>query len=171
MSFFSRDRRMNDNIITLLPVTRSSDTVLITQLKRVNDTQDFIKVTTSRGRVRQDQTDGLLGVNDEHGANSEWNTLVVNVGGILMIQHVIKSSDLAISISNDGEVELNVANIVDISNPLFVITELVGRKTNDIDITSIPFILESSNETKFGGADRSYTIFFLSIATPITRKK
>lgn len=74
-----------------------------------------------------------------------------------MIQHVIKSSDLAISISNDGEVELNIANIVDISNPLFVITEFVGRKTNDIDIASIPFILKSSNETKFGCADRSYS--------------
>lgn len=35
----------------------------------INDPEDFVEVATSRGRVRDGQTDGLLGINDENSAN------------------------------------------------------------------------------------------------------
>lgn len=74
---------MDNNIISLLPVTGSGDAVLVTELKRVNDTEDLIKVTASGSGVGQNKTDGLLGINDEDGTDGERNTLGVNVGDIL----------------------------------------------------------------------------------------
>jgi hypothetical protein len=75
--------RVNDDIVTLLPVTGSGDAVLVTELERVNDAKDLVKVATSRSGVAQNKTDGLLGVNDEDGTDSERNALGVNVGDIL----------------------------------------------------------------------------------------
>jgi hypothetical protein len=89
-SLLSRDAGVDNNIITLLPVTRSSDTVLITELKRVNDAKDFVKVATSRSGVGQDKTNGLLGVNDEDGTDSEGNSLLINVGDILIIDNTVR---------------------------------------------------------------------------------
>lgn len=83
LSFLSGDAGVDDNIITLLPVTGSGDAVLVTELERVDNAKDFVKVTTGGGRVGQNKTDGLLGVNDEDRADSEGNTLSVNVGDIL----------------------------------------------------------------------------------------
>jgi hypothetical protein len=36
-------------------------------------------------------------------------------------------------------------------------TKFVSRKTNNVDVTGIKLILESSNETKLSGTDRCYT--------------
>ena len=83
LGFLSGDAGVDDNIITLLPVTGSGDAVLVTELERVNNAKDFVKVAASGGRVGQNETDALLGVNDEDRADSEGNTLSVNVGNIL----------------------------------------------------------------------------------------
>ena len=61
----------------------------------VDDPQDFIKVATGGGRVRNRQTDHLLGVDDEHRSDGERGTLGIDVGGILVVQHVVQSGDLA----------------------------------------------------------------------------
>jgi hypothetical protein len=87
LGFLSGDAGVDDNIITLLPVTGSGDAVLVTELERVNNAKDLIKVTASGGRVGQNETDALLGVNDEDRADSEGNTLSVNVSNILNIKH------------------------------------------------------------------------------------
>jgi hypothetical protein len=83
VGLFGRNAGVDDNIVTLLPVTGSGDTVLVTELKRVNDTKDLIKVTASGSGVAQDETDGLLGIDDEDGTDSEGDTLAINVGDIL----------------------------------------------------------------------------------------
>lgn len=43
-------------------------------------------------------------------------------------------------------------NVLD---PLGVLLEAVGREANDVHVALLPLILEGSNETQLGGADRS----------------
>lgn len=66
----------------------------------VDDPQDFVKVATSGGRVRNGQTDDLLGVDDEHRSDGERNTLGVNVGSILVVQHIVQGGDLTLLIGD-----------------------------------------------------------------------
>lgn len=178
LGFLSGDAGMDNDIVTLLPVTGSGDLVLVAQLERVDDAQDFIKVTAGGCGVCDNQADSLLGINDEDRSNSERNTLGIDIGGILdgflrvsflyfniltrtasahlVIQHVIKLRDLTISISDDRELEVNTADVVDIGNPLSVFFETVGRQANDLDVALVKFVLKSGNETELSSADRSW---------------
>ena len=62
---------MNNHIVTWNPVDRSRHLVLVTRLKRINDTEHFSRVAASGCRVREDEADGLLGINDEDGTDGE----------------------------------------------------------------------------------------------------
>ena len=79
---------MDNHIITGDPVDRGGDTVLVAGLERVDDAQNLSGVAASGSRVGEDETDGLLGVNDEDRADGERNALGVNVGGVLVVQPV-----------------------------------------------------------------------------------
>lgn len=79
---------MDNDIVTGNPVDGGGDLVLVTGLERVDDTEDLGGVAAGGGRVGQDETDGLLGVNDEDRADGESNALLVNVGGVLVVEPV-----------------------------------------------------------------------------------
>lgn len=79
---------MDNDIVTGDPVDGGGDLVLVTGLERVDDTEDLGGVAAGGGRVGQDETDGLLGVNDEDRADGESNALLVNVGGVLVVEPV-----------------------------------------------------------------------------------
>ena len=66
---------MNDNLVSRGPVSRSSNLVGITSLKRIDNSKDFIELTTGRSRVGESQTDSLLGVDDVNGTDSEGDTV------------------------------------------------------------------------------------------------
>ena len=66
----------------------------------VDDPQDFVKVATSGGRVRNSQTNDLLGIDNEHCADGEWDTLGVDVGSVLVVQHVVQGGDLAVLVGD-----------------------------------------------------------------------
>ena len=68
----------------------------------VDDPQDLIKVATSGGRVRNGQTDDLLGVDDEHRSDSEGNTLGIAVGGILVVQHFVQGGNFTVRVGDLG---------------------------------------------------------------------
>ena len=59
--------------------------MLVTSLERIDNAQDLGGVATSAGRVGEDSADGLLGVNDEDGADGESNALGVDVGSVLVV--------------------------------------------------------------------------------------
>ena len=48
LCFIVAHARMDDNIVTLIPVDRSGDTVLVAQLKRVDNANNFVKVSSGR---------------------------------------------------------------------------------------------------------------------------
>ena len=68
--------------------------------RTIDDSQDFVKVATGGGRVRNGQADDLLGVDDKHRSDGEWNTLGVDVGGILVVQHVVQGGNLTLLVSD-----------------------------------------------------------------------
>lgn len=72
-------------VLTRNPVDRSGDAVLVASLERVDNAQNLSGVAASGGGVGEDGADGLLGVNDEDGADGESDALGVNVGGILVV--------------------------------------------------------------------------------------
>ena len=57
--------RVNDDVISRYPVYRRGDFVLVSELKRVDNTNNFIKVATSRSRVGNQKSDSFLRVDNE----------------------------------------------------------------------------------------------------------
>lgn len=82
------DGGVDDHVVTGDPVDRGCDLVLVAGLQRVDDTEDLDAVATSRGRVGQDSADGLLGVDNEDGADGERDALLVDVGSVLVVEPV-----------------------------------------------------------------------------------
>jgi len=104
---------MNDNTVSGSPVSGSSNLVGITSLKRIDNSEDFIELTTGRSRVGKGETDGLLGVDNVDGTDGEGNTmkgrlesancpknssfakmvlpLGVQVGQVLLVEHVLRT--------------------------------------------------------------------------------
>lgn len=146
---------MDDDIVTVLPVGRGGDTVLVTELERVDDAEDLVKVATGGGGVGKGETDGLLGVDDEDGADGEWDTLGVDVGQVLVVQHVEEGGDLAVGIGDDGELDLDVVDLVDVLDPLMVGFEAVSGEADDLDIALIELGLEAGDDTELSGANGS----------------
>jgi len=160
---FVGDRWVDDNILTLLPVDRGGDAVPFADLERVDDPEDFVKVATSGSGVRNGQTDDLLGVDDEHRSDGEGNALGVDVGGILVIQHVVQGSDLTFLVRDYGIFDMGWADILsakllNILDPSLVLFEAVGRETNDFHTTISKVFGATSNFAKLSGADRGKII-------------
>jgi hypothetical protein len=56
---------MNNHVFTGVPVDRSSNTVFVGSLERVDYSEKFSCITTGRGGVRENESDSLLRVDDE----------------------------------------------------------------------------------------------------------
>jgi hypothetical protein len=77
---------VDNNIVTRNPVDWGGDTVLVASLEGIDHTEDLGGVAASGGRVRENEADGLLGVDDEDRADGERNALGIDVGGVLVVQ-------------------------------------------------------------------------------------
>jgi hypothetical protein len=110
-------------------------------------------VTASGGRVGHDQTDLLGGVDDEDGTDGESQTLGVDVGGILVVNHVVGVGDLALGVGDDGELQLRAGDLIDILDPGMVALSVVGTETNELSVTSSELGLELSESTELSSAD------------------
>jgi hypothetical protein len=82
---------VDNDIVTGNPVDGGGDAVLVASLKAVEDAEDLGTVTACAGGIRQDKTNGLLGVDDEDGADGERNALLVDVGSVLVVDPVTLS--------------------------------------------------------------------------------
>jgi hypothetical protein len=94
LSLLCRHRRVHDDLLPRDPVRRGRDLVLVADLERVDDADDLVELAPGRGGVGQGETDLLLRVDDEDGADGEGNTLCVDVCGVLLVEHVVEVRDL-----------------------------------------------------------------------------
>lgn len=109
-----------------MPVDRGSHALLIASLKRIDDSENFGRVTASRGRVHHGKSDLLAGVNDEHGPNGEGDALLVDVIQILLVNHVVQEGNLAVGVGDDGKLHVGGGDFVDILDPFAVGTDVIG---------------------------------------------
>jgi hypothetical protein len=79
------DGGRDDDVVAGNPVDRCGDPILVTSLQRVDDAEDLGGVAAGGRRVGEDGTDLLIGVNEEDGADGEGDALLVDVGGVLVV--------------------------------------------------------------------------------------
>ena len=149
----------HNDILTRGPIHRSSDLVLGRNLQRVDHSQELIDVPPRRSRVREDEADDLLGVDDEYRTDGEGESEGVDVGGVESVEHVVLGGDFAVLVADDGElqstasrtrpssVEVQVRSrdylythrqagprdLIDILDPLVVTGDVVGTQTDELD--------------------------------------
>jgi len=153
LSILSRDGRGNDDIVTGKPVDGAGDTVLVSGLQSIDDTQDLGGVTAGGGGVGHDQTNLLGGVDNEDGADSQSHALGVDVGGVLVVDHVEGVGDLALGVGDNGELEVGAGNLIDVLDPAVVGLDMVGTETNELDTARGELGLELGEGAQLGGTD------------------
>lgn len=153
------DRWVHDDIISWNPVNWSGDSVLVASLQRVQNSQHLSGVSTSRSRVGQDQSDLLGWVNDEHRSDGELNTLVVDVSGVLVVNHVVRVSNLSLWVGNNWERQLRASDLINVSDPSLVRLGTVGRQTNELGVSLLKLWLQLSESTQLSGTDWSEVIW------------
>ena len=129
--------------------------MLVASLKGVNNSQNLSSVSSSGGWVGHDETNGFLWVDDENRSDCESDSLGVDVGGILVVQHVVEVGNLPLLVTNDRESQVGTRNLVDVLNPSIVRSDGVGGKTDELDTTLGELRLELSESSKLGGANGS----------------
>ena len=92
--------RMDDHVVSLVPVDRRRHFVLVTNLQRINDSDDLVEITPGLSWVGNSQTDDFLRVDDKDGSNGEWDTLRIYVGRVDGVQHIVKCGDFTIRVSD-----------------------------------------------------------------------
>lgn len=126
LSILSGDWRGNDDIVTGEPVDGAGNAVLVGGLEGINHTENLGGVTASGGGVGHDQTDLLGRVNNENGTDSESDALLVDVGSVLVVNHIVQVGNLAAGVGNDGEGELGAIDLVDVLDPGLVGVGAIG---------------------------------------------
>lgn len=79
------DGGRDDDVVTGDPVDGGGDAVLVAGLEGVDNAEDLVGVAAGGGRVGEDGADLLVGVDEEDGADGEGDALLVDVGGVLVV--------------------------------------------------------------------------------------
>lgn len=151
------DRRWNDDILTCLPVDWGNNTLSVTLLQGVDDSQNFGGVSTDRSRVGQNQSDGLLWVNDKDRSDgSNWATGLQGLESVF-VNHVVLVRDFLGLVTDDWEGKLLAAqsDFLNVLDPFLVGWDAFGRQTDQLDVSGVEFRLQCSKGTQFSGTDRS----------------
>ena len=127
--------------------------MLITRLQTIQHTQNLGGIPTRRRRVAQNQANRLLRIDDENRANRKRNTFLIDIGGILVVQHIVQQRDLALLIAYYGKLEVATRNLVDVLDPLLVRLDGVGGEADELCVAARKFWFELCEGTEFGGAD------------------
>lgn len=100
--------------------------MLVGGLQAVDGAEDLGGVAAGGGGVGHDKADLLVGVDDEDGADGQRHTLGVDVGGVLVVDHVVLVGDLALRVGDDGELQLGAGDFVDVLDPGVMRLDAVG---------------------------------------------
>jgi len=121
--------------------------VFVPKLERVDDSEELGEVSSSRSGVRERQTDDLLGVDDKDGSDSEWDTLLVDIGLVEVVEHAIESGDFSAFIGDDWEIEAGSVGVqgVNVLDPAGVRVDIVGGKADQLDTSRLKVGVRESN--------------------------
>ena len=68
--------------------------MLIPKLEGVDASKDFLELTTGGSGVLEGQSDLFGGIDNEDGSDGEGDTLLVDVGQVLLVEHVLYLTEL-----------------------------------------------------------------------------
>lgn len=148
----------NNDVLTLGPVDRSGNALLVSELESLNDTKDLGNVATGGSRVDKEQPDLLGRVNNEDVADGHGSSTALLEGlESRLVKHVVLEGNLARGVGNDGIVDLGTlgSELLDVSKPLVVVLDGVSGQANELGVQLGELGLELGESTQLGGADRS----------------
>jgi len=158
LGFLALDTGMNDNVVTGLPIDRSSDSVLITQLDCVDYPYNLIEIPSCNGGVVQFEPDLFGGIDYEHCPDGKRETRsAINVGSILIIEHVVEVGNTTVTVGDDRILNIGFTVFIDIFDPLVVIVQVIRADTDNLDVPLFPItcLCASGDLTELGSAYRS----------------
>ena len=123
--------------------------MLVARLQTIHHAQHLGRIPPRRGRIAESEPDRLLGVDNEHAADGEGDALAVDVGRVLVVEHVVEIGHFALLVANDGELELRPADLVDVLDPSAVRLDGVGRQTDQLDIAPCELGLQFGEGAEF----------------------
>ena len=88
-------------LLTWNPVDGRGNLVFVTRLQRIHHAQHFGRIASSRSGVRKNEANGLFRVDDEDTSDGESDPFLIDIGDILMVQHVIRICHLPLFITNN----------------------------------------------------------------------
>jgi hypothetical protein len=71
LRIFCLDTWVHNDVLARDPVDGCSDLVLVSRLQRIHDAKDLGRVAARGSGIGENSADGLLGVDDEDGADGE----------------------------------------------------------------------------------------------------
>lgn len=104
----------------LHPVNRCSDALPISRLQTIHDPQDLPRVAARTRRIHHRQPNLLTRIDDENRADGERDALLVDVRQVLRVHHVVQPRHVPVGVGDDGELQLRVADFVDVADPAVV---------------------------------------------------
>jgi len=131
LCLFVIERWMYDYVIALLPVGGGGH-ILRAELERIDDSDDFIKISSGARGVDNNESDLFVGVDDIHRAHGEGLAgAIVDVG---LVEHAVEDCHLALGVCDDGEVDHDVVHCIDILDPSMVVSDGVDADGNDFHV-------------------------------------
>lgn len=155
LGIFIRDRRRDDHILALIPIGRRCDLMLRSELQRIDGTQDFMEVPTSRHRIGKCQLNLLVRPDDVHRANRRivgWRAARGRVSSFGR-QHVIEFRDLELIVANQRIIDGMPCRRFDIVLPPSMVGNRIHGNSDDLRASFAKLALESSHCPKLCGAD------------------
>lgn len=123
--------------------------MLIPRLQAIHHPQHLGRISASARRIAHDQPNRLFGIDDEDAADRKGNALLIDIGGILVVEHIIKIGYLAGFVADDGEAEGRAGNFVNVLDPATMALNGVGGEADELDAALGEFGFEFGKGTEF----------------------
>lgn len=85
--------------------------------------------STSGSGIGHDETNSLLWINDENTSNRESDSLLIDIGCILLVNHVIGICHLTVFVTNDREFQSASGYFVDVLDPSITLPSQIRQSS------------------------------------------
>ena len=125
-------------------------------LHGIEHAKDFVKISSGRHGVGQNQFDLLVRTDDIHGANCGIGHRRASFAGTRFIsrEHIVGLGNGKISVTNHRKIHPVALGFLDVIIPFCVVFDRVDAQAHDFGIALFEFRHQSGNGAEFSGANR-----------------